>query len=168
MEERTETTATVGNGGGGGSGEKRGTVSSTPRVGKKPGDSHSFGPNDWILFDEAAPRTVQSSVSPANTGHAHLPLRTPYPPAALLALSLAPRFPRVVPLAPSPTPYRRRYPVCSLSVGRDCRSGGPLHSYQLYYLALLPLANLRARVCVRVCVVRTCGAARRGYDVIFL
>lgn len=86
MEERTKTTATVGNGGGGGggSGEKRGMLScspprSTPRVGKKPGDSHSFGANDWILFDEAAPRTVQSSVSPANTGHAHLPLRTPYP-----------------------------------------------------------------------------------------
>lgn len=48
-----------------------------PRVGKKPGDSHSFGLNDWILFDEAAPRTVQSFASPADAGHAHPPRRTP-------------------------------------------------------------------------------------------
>lgn len=29
--------------------------------GKKLGDSHSFGPNDWILFDEADQRSVQSA-----------------------------------------------------------------------------------------------------------
>lgn len=42
--------------------------------GKKLGDSHSFGPNDWILFDEADQRSVQSAASRVVHSHAYSPL----------------------------------------------------------------------------------------------
>lgn len=52
----------------------RGVVTPSGKGGKKLGDSHSFGPNDWILFDEAGQRSVQSAASRVVHSHAYSPL----------------------------------------------------------------------------------------------
>lgn len=49
-------------------------ASQVARVEKSKGDSHSFGPNDWILFDEADQRSVQSGASRVVRSHAYSPL----------------------------------------------------------------------------------------------
>lgn len=98
--------------GGGGGGDGKGRVSGSravPREEKSLEDPHSFGSNDWILFDEAAPRTVQSSASPAYAGHAPF---TPLHPlratgCRYLALSLL-SPPSIVYRAARPYPHLYR------------------------------------------------------------
>lgn len=90
---------------GGGGGREVAHRLAVPRVGKKLGDSHSFGLNDWILFDDAAPWTVQSPASTANAGHAHLPPRRCTLRHHLRALSRSHPVSRVSPGSPLSTLY---------------------------------------------------------------
>lgn len=83
-----------------------------------------------------------------------------HPPAPLDALSLALRFSRIARLASIHPPLPRRYPVCSLSVGRGCRAA-------LYTLINFIISHyhrrMRARRLSYSCWIDSCQGVRCNF-----